>query len=296
MNFLLIEPLLSRRYEESQATKQSNQNLSWVLSQIKRVMTGGILLLPVHFPLQAASLQARTARHYAHALPADAPLLEKLKGTLQKRLQIDFDQPLRLELTSHTSNSFKTPVRLKNFQVKSVQFDPHHKGFTSEVLFFDEQQQEYVTPISGRVIFLKRVPIFKETLAPGEIISLEKVNWQVLEDDYRLRHVITDPEKLKGALVKALIRPGDMPSLKTVHTHQTQAAHIVEKGAPVEVVYKEGSLSITLSGGRALAKGHVGERIPVSYSITRSKRMDRSERTAFGVVESGHRVRISTSG
>ena len=233
-------------------------------------------------PAHALSLKARSGFKAPSRVAALTPgILENLQSALTAKLQADFDQPLRLEVLTHGSALLPPSVRIEGFEIKSMSFEPHRKGFKAEVILRDSQNTSHPTAFGGRVVFLKRVPIFKKAAYPGDVICLEKLNWQSLENDQRLNTVITDPELLKGAIVKMPIAPGEMPRLKNVSTHR-----LIEKGDLVELVYDSPHLKINLSGARALSKGRVGETVLVSHPLSKGGQ------PVWGVIEPHHRVMI----
>ncbi|MGL6187669.1 MAG: flagellar basal body P-ring formation chaperone FlgA [Holosporales bacterium] len=201
---------------------------------------------------------------------------------LTQHLEEHLGQSLRLRVLE--KEAFQNFQGFSGLTLQNLDFNPHNKKFTAHLLLESLDHQTVSSfDLHGQVIFLRKIPVFKEGLEGGEECALEKIRWQLMEESRFLKDVVTDPELLKGARARHAILAGEFPSRKNLKTPD-----LVEKGEAVELFYQRGPLVITLAGGHALTKGRLGETISVLNPLK-----GKSAPPLWGVVEKNRRIRLN---
>lgn len=151
-----------------------------------------------------------------------------------------------------------------NFTLTNFDYDPVSKRFHGD-LNAGQGRAAIATPLTGRVIVHRHVPVLVHHLDGGTVIAMTDIDWISVTDDRITANTITSADQLIGREVRHALNDGDI-----LHTNDIIPARLVTRGALVTLKIETPYMQLTAQG-RALMDGAEGETVRVNN--TQSNRM-----------------------
>ncbi|MCK4944869.1 MAG: flagellar basal body P-ring formation protein FlgA [Alphaproteobacteria bacterium] len=171
-------------------------------------------------------------------------LTEEMRG---RKFDIElFDRSLSF-LVPKTADKTVTVNRLTTDAVKGL-----FKAVVSPLAFPDMKKE-----VSGRFYTIGRVPVLKESLRSGDVISANDVEYIDMRASAITSSMITDASKLIGQTPRRGIS-----AMKPITTGDVKLPVVVKKGAVVTMTLRSETISLTTQG-RAMDNGSKGDVIRV---------------------------------
>lgn len=179
-------------------------------------------------------------------------LEEKLKagGAGDKKFSITFN---------NTPADIVLPGDVKaGMDITAFNFDPQKDMFNAVIVAPSADNPLKRITVSGRIERLIPVPVFKNALRNGDVISSNDLDWIDLPQSKIASGVVTD----ESALVNMTPRRG-IPAGKPVLENDLEQPKMVGRGDSVTLVFETGPMVLTTKG-KALQDGAMGDTVRVS--------------------------------
>ncbi len=196
---------------------------------------------------------------HAASLPGDMPLTEAFAEKLvsdELRLmgvgdafRVMIDRP-RLPLGNQ--EAAVTEVVLQD-----VRHDDRTGRFSAVLIGAVDSTFRFRLPLEGRAVALLTIPVLSRTLAGGEVVTPDDLDWITIAEDKLPKAGLTDPVQMIGAEARRRLAPG-----RVLTSRDIGPPRLVRRGQPVRVVYADGGLQLTALG-TARDDGGFGEPIRV---------------------------------
>lgn len=175
-----------------------------------------------------------------------------LQDKLSERLK---GQKFEMSL-SDRSVSLRVPdSKNKAVVVQNLSYNPAKGIFTATVSA--AAAPETKTEVSGRLYEISQLPVLKDPLRPGDVISLGDIDYIDMRTLDITNNMVVDAEKLVGLTPRRGI-----PAMKPVMAGDVQPPVIIKKGEMVTMTLRNNIVSLTTQG-RALEDGSEGDVIRV---------------------------------
>ncbi len=220
----------------------------------------------------------------------DRVLVERMGKTLDLG---DILPPLRQALVNEGvratddidlgSRSFKISLPLDapaDIDVRQVQYDRASGRFSATLAAGGNHPGAQRVSIQGRVFATARLPILRRTVAAGETIRAQDIEFAQVREDAGRRDLIANPDKLIGQTARQRLRERE-----PVREIDVRPATLVARNANVTIVLQFGNLSLSALG-RAVEDGARGDTIRIVNTA--------SNRQLEGVVIGPDTVSVST--
>jgi len=156
-----------------------------------------------------------------------------------------FTIPLMANTSLSSEN--KLPLRIDNFA-----FKPLEKTFTATLKAADQDKI-----VSGQVIHQMSVPILKQPMQNGDMISAGDLDWILIDEDKLAPQQLVKDVDIIGMTPRHVVQQGK-PLLKT----DLEAPKIIARGELVRLIYQHGSLELS-ARGKSLQEASKGDIIRV---------------------------------
>lgn len=170
--------------------------------------------------------------------------------------------------------SFPEGAADKNVDVDSLSYDAANGTFRA--LVSASAAPDVKKEITGRIFQIRQVPVLKEPLRSGDVISSSDIDYIEMRANDITSNMVVDAQKLVGLTPRRGI-----PAMKPLTSSDVQMPVLVKKGDIVTIALKNGSISLTAQG-RALDDGAEGAAIRVMN--TSSKQTISAAVTGTGTV------------
>lgn len=198
-------------------------------------------------------------------------IIERLKEDPRNRkasFEVLFDKA-SLEIALPTND--KPNVSLQNFS-----YDPASKRFRTDALA-DTPRGPFITPLTGRVIVKRDVPVLARRLERGTIIGPNDIDFIAFVEERISSDVITEPSQLIGRELRR-----DTPENEILRSRDIMPQRFVQRGNLVTMKIETPYIQITAQG-KAQQDGTAGDTIKILN--TQSNRIVEGIVVAPGVVE-----------
>lgn len=163
-------------------------------------------------------------------------------------------------------------------KVEQIAFNPRNGSFDAILRAPANDPAAPLHRVSGRAYPVTEVPVLAHSVAPGDVVHAQDIQWVRLPSTRVGNNIVTTQAGIVGMSPRYPVRSGE-----PVRISDMQPPVVIAKGATVDMNYVSGAL-VLLVRGRALESGAVGDTIDVLNP--------RSNRTVQGVIESPSSVRI----
>jgi flagella basal body P-ring formation protein FlgA len=242
-------------------------------------------ILPIRITAWCFSLVAMVSVAAANTvLPPGQPLQREIvEGMISQalvgqglvgQLTVRVDRP-QLPLPNRAAR----PISLS---VASLRHDPSTGRYEAHIVAKLEDGETSSIAVSGVAEELVEVPVLKRSIAPGEIIVADDLEWRSLPEPQLQPDTVLDLQAVVGQEAQ---RP--LQARRALRGRDLGTPILVRRGEPVGIVYLAGRLEIT-TAGIALEAGRRND--PVQVQNTASGEVRR------GIVEGPRRIRITGGG
>ena len=142
-------------------------------------------------------------------------------------------------------------------RVEALDYDARSGRFTAMLAAPANDRNAEAVRVSGRVQMTTGMPVLRNRLGPGDVISKADIEWKDVPSDRISRNVILEAAALIGQSPKRVIMPG-----MAIRDSDVQRPLLVQKTALVTMVVQSGGMELT-AGGRAIDAGGAGDVIQV---------------------------------
>jgi flagella basal body P-ring formation protein FlgA len=167
---------------------------------------------------------------------------------------------------------------LPTIKVEQIAFNQRNGVFDALIRAPANDPAAPLHRVAGRAFPVKDVPVLNRSVAPGDIVNANDVQWVKLPATRVGSNIITSAASLIGMSPRYPVRTGE-----PLRMSDMQPPVAIAKGSVVDMSYVTGAL-VLLARGRALENGAIGDTIDILNP--------RSNRTVQGVIEGPNRVRI----
>ena len=195
----------------------------------------------------------------AASLPGDTPLTEAFAEKLvsdELRLRgrgdafrVMIDRP-RLPLGNQQAAATQLVLR-------DVRHDDRTGRFSAVLIGTVDSTFRFQLPLEGRAVPLLTIPVLSRTIAGGDVVTPDDLDWITIAKDKLPKASLTDPAQMVGAEARRRLAPG-----RVLTSRDVGPPRLVRRGQPVRVVYADGGLQLTALG-TARDDGGFGEPIRV---------------------------------
>jgi flagella basal body P-ring formation protein FlgA len=158
-----------------------------------------------------------------------------------------------------------------------LRLDERSGRFTALVAATRTSPLEEQIKVVGRVIRTESIPVPARAIGAGEIIVEADLDWRTLRTDRLGQDPVVSADAIIGKSARRALKPG-----APVRGGDLSMPLVVEKGAPVAIIYRVPGMHLTMQG-RALEDGARGQSIRVQNPT--SKVILFGTVTAAGTVE-----------
>lgn len=141
--------------------------------------------------------------------------------------------------------------------VEGLRFDKATGHFSAILVGTVGMTPRFQLPLEGRVRPLVSVAVLARTVARGEMISAEDLDWIELSPNKLPKASLMDPDYIIGSEARRRLSPG-----RVLTNRDVGPPRLVRRGQPVRVVYADGDLKLSALG-TARDDGAFGEPIRV---------------------------------
>jgi flagella basal body P-ring formation protein FlgA len=154
--------------------------------------------------------------------------------------------------------------------------------FTATVTVPSDSGSTSSATVTGRAIEVVSIPVLARSVARGEMITKNEIDWADVSPSQTQGSVIMDDKELIGKTARRPLRP-DLP----IRTADVQEPILIGKNALITIVAATPNLTLT-TVGRSIDEGSAGDVIRVMNM--------QSHKIVQGTVVSGNEVRVEISG
>lgn len=165
-------------------------------------------------------------------------------------------------------------------QILDLKVDSRSGRFVAQVGAARGVPADEQAKIAGRVVHTETIPVPIRAIAANEVIGDADIEWRKFRGDRLGQDPVLNADAIIGKAPRRALRPG-LP----VRASELAVPLIVQKGAPVTVVYVGPGIQLTMVG-RALEGGAMGQWIRVLNP--------QSKLVAYGAVSPDGTVQVST--
>ncbi len=164
-------------------------------------------------------------------------------------LRVDLANPnLAFHVLLETSN---------DLEVYGLAYDRRSGRFSATVVAAAGNRGATRLGVSGRAVRVMKIPVPAHRIDKGRIIAQEDLEWVEVRNDHVNAQTVTDLGGLVGMSPRIRLRAG-----RPIRAVDLRAPLVVEKGAPVTMVFRTRGMLLT-AGGRAIDEGAMGDTVRV---------------------------------
>ncbi|MGL5720657.1 MAG: flagellar basal body P-ring formation chaperone FlgA [Alphaproteobacteria bacterium] len=163
-----------------------------------------------------------------------------------------------------------------SFRVEHVTIDQHRSRFTATVSTPDGMKP---LMIKGGFTLSLKLPFVVRSIAPGEVIQQDDLEWNTVEVGSNLKNAVLKIEDL----VEKTPRQKNLEPGKIIKARDLQKPILVKKNEMVTVIYQKNTLTIEQQG-KALDEGSAGDAIRVLNPA--------SKKPIFGTITARKQVKV----
>ncbi|MGL5784717.1 MAG: flagellar basal body P-ring formation chaperone FlgA [Alphaproteobacteria bacterium] len=163
-----------------------------------------------------------------------------------------------------------------NFHIEQVTIDQHRSRFIATISTPDGMKP---LMIKGGFTLSLRLPFVVRSIAPGEVIQQDDLEWNTVEVGSNLKNAVLRVEDL----VEKTPRQKNLEPGKIIKARDLQKPILVKKNEIVTVIYQKNTLIIEHQG-KALDEGGAGDAIRVLNPV--------SKKPIFGTIIARKQVKI----
>ncbi|MBI3507949.1 MAG: flagellar basal body P-ring formation protein FlgA [Proteobacteria bacterium] len=197
----------------------------------------------------------------------DRVLLERMGKTLDLN---DVLPPLRHALANEGvrasdeidlgSRNFTISLPLdapSDIDVRQVQFDRASGRFTATLMAGGNHPGAQRVTVQGRIFATARLPVLRRTIAAGETIRAQDIEFAQIREDAGKRDLISSPDKLVGQTARQRLRERE-----PVREIDVRPATLVARNANITIILQFGNLSLSAQG-KSIEDGARGDTIRI---------------------------------
>lgn len=208
------------------------------------------------------SWRPRNTKVYAEIVRDSAPvpadlIREALADALAERMGEDFD----VQIYNRDVPLFVATGERPELVVRNLVYDRRSHRFDAAVALVGTESSPVV--VNGRVEAMIEVPVLRGHAMPGDVITLDDVQWVRVASRRAGPNTISRLDDLVGRTPRRPITAGQAIRLTDVRPN-----FIIGKGDMVTIVLKAGTMTLT-ARAEALQKGAVGDVIRVRNNHSR---------------------------
>ena len=163
-----------------------------------------------------------------------------------------------VELNSARSSVYLPVDRsIKDIFVESLDVAISRDRFTAVLSVPTGDFQPQTVRLSGRLIETREIPVFRRSVAPGDIIDESNISWTRVPLTKVTERVANDPNQMIGLTVKRAVGAGTL--IKSSNLERPLA---IKRGTPVLMSLQTGPMTLTTTV-KAMTDGSVGDLIRV---------------------------------
>lgn len=207
--------------------------------------------------------------------------LDEITDLVDAKLSVyGADASGRVELSGTYSKLFMPIQSVGLPELSNFTFEPRSRRFAGRIDIKDIDGRVTTTRLAGRVVAVVSVPVLRNIVSPGDVISERDLGWTEISTRRVSQNLALGAEQVVGMSPRRVLRPG-----ATIRTTDLRRPVAVAKGALVTMRIRQAYIQITASG-RALDDGSLGDVIRVVNP--------KSHVTVHGVIVGPNQVRIDS--
>lgn len=161
--------------------------------------------------------------------------------------------------------SYNKPVEV---EVRGLRVDSSANRWSANLVVISEKEVISAMPLSGRFMLMSEVPMLKQAIKNGELITAENIEMKLLPQERVHADTVVNIESVIG---KSPVR--SISSARPIRKNEIAFPALIKKNALVQMRYKTANMEITTTG-QAITEGAKGDVIEVrntnSKAITRA--------------------------
>lgn len=238
---------------------------------MKRALLSAILAVMFMSPMAMAE---GTAHYFTGKDAAEAISRALVKEGAGDELRVQINGVREEDaFTSQTSAAITADV-------SDLHLDKAHTRWDATLLMSAGGQNLAPVKLSGRYDEMARIPMLKQRMQNGDIITEEDIVWDEAPASRLRKNTIMDSKSLVGKSPKRMVSAG-----RPIRLDEITGPTVITKGSQVTLIYKTTTIEIKTLG-EAMENGSQGAVIRVRNSASKS--------VLQGVVEGEGRVRIGS--
>ncbi len=171
---------------------------------------------------------------------------------------------LRVELANRAFEiHLPTDVAAATLDVETITYSPRNGRFRAVLVTTRGSSRGARIEVIGRAFEMVEMPVLRQRMQRGEIISEDDVVWTELRVDRLPPTAITSTAELVGRTPRRTLRPGT-----PIRAGDVRVPTMVKKGTVITMSYRTAAMVLT-TPGRALDDGALGDTIRVLNSQTK---------------------------
>lgn len=143
------------------------------------------------------------------------------------------------------------------FEISNFHLNPQSDWFEAKLSAPSAEKALIEVSVAGKVRRLVQVPVLKNTLRQGDVISAHDINWLDLYSDELQHDILLTESDIIGMTPRRFVEAG-----KPLRDIQLEQPRVVGRGEMVTLIYKDGPIVLTVKG-KALQHGAKGDFIRV---------------------------------
>ena len=186
----------------------------------------------------------------------------------------------KLVLSEDTSAMILPPDVAPSVEVTKLDVKQDKNWFEATLIAPSKEKVLATKRISGRIEFIEKIPVLRESLNSGAIIGANDIDYIEIPQKNVKAGIVLKAEDVIGATPRRMLVAGQM-----ISENDIQAPRLVERGEIVTMVFSLNGLQLTAQG-KALEHGAKGEQVRVINTA--------SNKTIVAEVTSDNEVTVKT--
>lgn len=156
--------------------------------------------------------------------------------------------------------SYNKPIEV---EVRGLRVEPETNRWSANLVVVSEKAVISAMPLSGKFMLMSEVPMLKQAVKNGEIITAENIEMKLLPQERVHGDTVADAASIIG---KSPVR--SISSARPIRKTEVAFPALVKRNALVQMRYKTPTMEITTTG-QAMADGAKGDVIEVKNTTSK---------------------------
>ncbi len=137
-------------------------------------------------------------------------------------------------------------------RIEALSYNPATKEFSAML-----KAGGKTVPVKGFVNQMVSVPVLKEPLSKGQMISASDLSFITVSADTLSKSTVTSPDMLVGLVASRTLEPN-----KPMRMNDVNMQRLVQRGQEVDIIYADGGMRLT-ARGKAMQNGNADDLVKV---------------------------------